>query len=431
MPTMSTIRSTLGTKVDQAAKLLADGYLFQERLRASKGRKAGDGCPIDFTFMGKPATLVRGSKGVDLFYNTKRMMREEAMPLPVRGPLFGAGAVHGTDDDVHLARKANFVKVVYDDAQIERFKPLIEDEMRKMVETWGRREGNVYDDTVVAYGRAVLKWAGVPGSDVDLDPWAKRLGQIVEGFGHMPAGHTLAWVNRARCDKWAAGLIEKQRSGQINAPEGSALCEWARYRGTDGKLLDAKLAGIELQNSTRPAIAVSRFAAFAARFLVLYPQYREDIAREVETSGTLVDNEHAIAFAQEVRRLSPFVPMLPAFAREDFEWEGHQIKEGQRVIIDILGTNTDPNEWEEPLRFKPERFLGVEDAEAIKAFIPQGGGDVATGHRCPGEKVAVTELAATVSALCQPGINIDPGDLDYDPTMMPTRPRSGGRVQKD
>ena len=198
MPTMSTIRSTLGTKVDQAAKLLADGYLFQERLRASKGRKAGDGCPIDFTFMGKPATLVRGSKGVDLFYNTKRMMREEAMPLPVRGPLFGAGAVHGTDDDVHLARKANFVKVVYDDAQIERFKPIIEDEIRKMVQTWGRREGNVYDDTVVAYGRAVLKWAGVPGSDADLDPWAKRLGQIVEGFGHMPAGHTLAWVNRAR-----------------------------------------------------------------------------------------------------------------------------------------------------------------------------------------------------------------------------------------
>lgn len=157
--------------------------------------------------MGKPATLVRGSKGLDLFYDTKRMMREEAMPLPVRGPLFGAGAVHGTDDDVHLARKANFVKVVYDDAQIERFKPIIEDEIRKMVQTWGRREGNVYDDTVVAYGRAVLKWAGVPGSDADLDPWAKRLGQIVEGFGHMPAGHTLAWVNRARCDKWAAGLI--------------------------------------------------------------------------------------------------------------------------------------------------------------------------------------------------------------------------------
>ena len=32
MTTMSTIRSALGTKVDQAAKLLADGYLFQERL---------------------------------------------------------------------------------------------------------------------------------------------------------------------------------------------------------------------------------------------------------------------------------------------------------------------------------------------------------------------------------------------------------------
>lgn len=110
MTTMSTIRSALGAKVDQAAKLLADGYLFQERLRASKGRKASDGCPLDFTFMGKPATLVRGSKGIDLFYDTKRVKREQAMPLPVRGPLFGAGAIHGTDDDVHLARKANFVK---------------------------------------------------------------------------------------------------------------------------------------------------------------------------------------------------------------------------------------------------------------------------------------------------------------------------------
>ena len=104
MTTMSTIRSALGAKVDQAAKLLADGYLFQERLRASKGRKASDGCPLDFTFMGKPATLVRGSKGIDLFYDTKRVKREQAMPLPVRGPLFGAGAIHGTDDDVHLAQ---------------------------------------------------------------------------------------------------------------------------------------------------------------------------------------------------------------------------------------------------------------------------------------------------------------------------------------
>ena len=83
MTTMSTIRSALGAKVDQAAKLLADGYLFQERLRASKGRKASDGCPLDFTFMGKPATLVRGSKGIDLFYDNKRVKREQAMTLPV------------------------------------------------------------------------------------------------------------------------------------------------------------------------------------------------------------------------------------------------------------------------------------------------------------------------------------------------------------
>lgn len=61
--------------------------------------------------------------------------------------------------------------------------------------------------------------------------------------------------------------------------------------------------------------------------------------------------------------------------------------------------------------------------------MPQGGGEVSTGHRCPGEKIAVSSLATTIAALCEPGVEILDEGLDFDWTTMPTRPGNGGLVR--
>ena len=74
-------------------------------------------------------------------------------------------------------------------------------------------------------------------------------------------------------------------------------------------------------------------------------------------------------------------------------------------------------------------ITALEDAEQIENFIPQGGGDVATGHRCPGEKIAVTALSVTISGLCTPGVEIDPKGLDFSWTQLPTMPGNGARVR--
>ena len=67
---------------------------------------------------------------------------------------------------------------------------------------------------------------------------------------------------------------------------------------------------------------------------------------------------------------------------------------GRRVLLDVFGTLHDPAIWPDPERFDPDRFSGVEpDAYTL---IPQGGGDVATGHRCPGERHAI-ELIKSVA----------------------------------
>src|SRR3546814_20911466 len=80
-----------------------------------------------------------------------------------------------------------------------------------------------------------------------------------------------------------------------------------------------------------------------------------------------------------------FFPAVAAIVREQFEWRGHRFPQGRRVLLDLYGTNHDGRCWPQPERFDPERFLGEEPDRF--AFVPQGGGEPAVPHRCPGEPI--------------------------------------------
>jgi fatty-acid peroxygenase len=224
-------------------------------------------------------------------------------------------------------------------------------------------------------------------------------------------------------------VIEAVRAGTLQADVGTALHAWSWHRDRVGELLPPRLAGIELQNSMRPMIAVARFVAFAAKELHDRPEWRERIAVETAERGALVGGPLATMFAQEVRRTAPFVPMLPGRAIADVELDGERLLAGGRVVLDILGTNTDRRSWERAESFAPERFAGVDDYEAMAAFIPHGGADVAGGHRCPGEKLAIAGLTASVATLSDPRLTILGTGLHVNRRRLPTRPASGGRVR--
>lgn len=413
---------------DDSVSLLTRGYGFGSHLwrRTERGARA-----VPFRLLGRDALFVRGTEGVELFYDESRIRRHGAMPPFIQESLFGHGSVHSLDGDEHRHRKGTFVDVLYDDAHVARLLPFLEEEWRQELDDWvGGGDHSAYDAAVGALGRAVMRWAGIPGTPAAQTRWARRQAQIVDGFGvpYSPE-YLLAVVNRGWSDRHAARLIEAVRGGSLTAPEGTALHEWASHRGPDGELLSARLAGVELQNSFRPMIAVSRFVAFAAKHLHDRPEWRRRIAAESAERGALVGGELATMFAQEIRRTSPFVPMLPAWATDDVELAGERVAAGGRVVLDILGTDTDAASWERPGEFDPERFRGVDDYEALTAFVPHGGGGVATGHRCPGEKLAIAGLAAAIAALSDPRIRISGRGLEVGRRRMPTKPRSGGRVR--
>ncbi|WP_306233738.1 cytochrome P450 [Agrococcus beijingensis] len=426
---MATTTVTHPLLPDDTPAFVVHGYDFGARIWRRAGSAAARAVPL--RLLGRDSVLVRGREGVELFYDEGRMRRHGAMPAFVQEVLFGHGSVHSLDGAAHRHRKATFLDVAYENAQVERLLPHLEREWRSEVDAWlsgGTR--SAYDAAVGALGRAIMRWAGLPGTADAKTRWAAREAQIVDGFGvpYSPE-FALAGLNRWWSDRHARALIEAVRAGTLHAAEGTALHEWAWHRDPDGQLLDPRLAGIELQNVLRPTIAVARFVAFAAKELHERPEWRERIAAETAERGRLTAGPLATAFAQEVRRTAPFVPMLPAQAIVDVELDGEHLPAGGRVFIDILGTDTDERSWERAAEFDPERFVGADDYESIPAFIPHGGGSPATGHRCPGEKIAIAGLAAAIAALSDPRLAISGERLGVNRRRLPTKPASGGVVR--
>lgn len=136
------------------------------------------------------------------------------------------------------------------------------------------------------------------------------------------------------------------------------------------------------------------------------------------------DPAYLEAFAQEVRRVAPFIPTLPARVRGDFEWRGHRFREGAFALLDLYGTNRDPGVWADPGAFRPERFLTWEgDAFTL---IPQGGSEPVHHHRCPGERITLALMEAGTRLLARElRYEVPRQNLTVRLSRVPAMPESG------
>jgi fatty-acid peroxygenase len=286
----------------------------------------------------------------------------------------------------------------------------VEEDLSATAGQWSvQPEVGLHDELVRAYGRAVLQWAGVSCSRSEADRVSARLAAIVDGFGFAGTAYVKAWAARSWADRWAARLVRDARAGRRAVPPQTPLSVLS------ASPLDDRTAGVELLNLLRPTVAVAWLGAFAGLRLAEHPEWCERLAG---------DSAARFAFAQEVRRTTPFVPALTGRVRESAEVCGVTVQPGDRMLLDVVGIDQDPQRWPDPERFDPERFLGA--LPGAFDLVPQGGGHP-SGHRCPGESLTLCLLDVTLGVLARTPARIGPHRVDR--SRIPTLPTAGVRVR--
>ncbi|MER6349983.1 cytochrome P450 [Streptomyces sp. NPDC001595] len=396
--------------VPESLALLSEGYAWLPDLMRAEGDTA-----LNLRVLGHPALAVRGPDAVRFFYDEDHVRRHGALPGPVLSTLFGHGAVHTLDGDAHRHRKSLFLPLLETDA-VTGSAEHITTAWDEAVPRWGQQPDVVLFTAVGrVITRGVCRWAGVPLAEGEEEPLARDLLAMVDGFATAGPRHWRAWRARARQERRFADLVTEVRSGAARVPAGSVLDRVSRHRDADGTELPPRTAAVELLNIIRPTTALSWFVAFAAHALHRWPENRERLR-----SG---EAGFASAFAHEVRRFYPFAPFLGGQAVTDLTWQGRRVPAGGLVLLDVYGQNHDEHLWKDPYSFRPERFL--HHPPGSDELIPQGGADPRTGHRCPGEAMAVGILETLSRRLADLNHEVPPQDLTIPLDRIPTRPRSG------
>lgn len=376
---------------DSTIAFLRQGYRFFTNRRRTLGSDT-----FETRLLLRRAVSVMGEEAVRMFYQPGRFTRNGAVPPSTLMLLQGRGSVITLDGAEHTHRKQMFISLLEQEAII----PLVveaERQWRERISCWQEMDQVVlFPEVGEIIFRSVCAWSGVDVADDEVSERTRQLQAAVDGSGS--AGPRMWWglVQRLRVKSWAVQVIEDARAGRRTPAQSTVLQTVAAHRDRDGSLLEARVAARELLNIIRPAVAVSRYITLMAVLLRYAPWWRQQLQG--------ADDPELERFVLEVRRLAPFVPAMGGRVLEPFEWRGHHFAKGDWVLLDFYGTNRDERSWDDPRVFRPERFRSWDGSPFN--YIPQGGGEVATGHRCPGERTTIElmKLAARMLA----------AEVDYD-----------------
>jgi fatty-acid peroxygenase len=409
-------RAAMPSDIDGTWRFLRDGYAFV----SNRCRELGsDRFRTRLALV--PFVCARGPAAAALVYDAGAFTRAGALPPTTLRLLQGRGSVQTLDDDRHRSRKALFMRLAADPDRIAALVAAFREAWVEAAGEWRRRgRATAFVDFPPVFAKAARRWAGLPDAFIGDAVLTRALWSMIEASGSLGPRLAFALVRRNRLEARLRDLATRLREGDgAGVDPASPLAAVARHADDPGGPLSVEHAAVEIVNLLRPIAAVARFAVFAALELGRRPDLRVAMAE-----GTLADRE---AFAEEVRRFHPFFPAIAGRARRTVDWDGHRFRPGDRLLVDLYGTNHHPGLHNHPEAFRTDRGLSWRDPGF--SFAPQGAGDHATTHRCPGEAATVALLTETVGLLAaDPVWRLPPQDLSVSLARLPARPRHGVRM---
>ncbi|WP_065410688.1 cytochrome P450 [Pseudobacillus wudalianchiensis] len=396
--------------LDHTLALLKEGYNFIPERRSELQSDI-----FQTRILGQKAICIAGEEAASVFYDENLFTRKGAAPKRVQKTLFGENAIQTLDGEEHKQRKRMFLSMMTP-GRLDELAKITREQWRAKIPEWEQRDEIVlFHEAEEIMCRIACQWAGVPITEVEVKQRAIDFGTMIDTFASVGERYREGKKARSRSEEWIEKIIKQIRAKKLHPLENTAAYIIAWHRDLKGKLLDDRMAAIELINILRPIVAIGRFVTFGALALRDYPEEREKVKDD--------QGGYSQLFVQEVRRFYPFGPFTGARVREDFTWRDYEFKKGTLVLLDIYGTNHHPDLWEHPEEFRPERFKDWK--ESPFSFIPQGGGDHYMGHRCAGEWVTVLVMKESLEFLTKEiTYDVPTQDLTYEMGRIPALPNS-------
>jgi fatty-acid peroxygenase len=396
-----------------ATDLVHDGYRFlQNKFRRYKTNIFKINIPF------APVVCVTGADAAEVFYDTSKFMRKGSVPKRIQRNFMGENGIQTLDGQKHRHRKEMFMSFMTPE-HLQELHNIIDHLLRARLPVWEQQKRVVlFDEMQELLCRAACSWTGMPLRENEVRQRAKDFAAMVDAFGSLGiARHLRGKRARRRAEAWIGNVVNKIRSGHFNILSRKPLYTIATFKDVNGQLLPVKTVAVELINVIRPIVAISYYIVFSALAMYQFPETGEKLRQD--------EDEYLQLFIQEVRRFYPFAPFLAAVVSHDFDWRDYHFTRGTKVFLDVYGINHDPHTYETPELFIPERFKDWDGSPFN--FIPHGGGDYKTGHRCAGEWLTIDVMKAVVQFLAK-GITYavpQEQDLSYPLSRIPTYPKSG------
>ncbi|KAM3316261.1 hypothetical protein ACQJBY_034406 [Aegilops geniculata] len=219
-----------------------------------------------------------------------------------------------------------------------------------------------------------------------------------------------------RVNRFVHGIIREHRA---KAKTATASGESPRdfvdillsLQDTEG-LADADVAAVLWEMIFRGTDAMAVLMEWAMARLVLHRDVQAKVHRELDevvgrsspvAESSLPALPYLQALIKEALRVHPPGPLLSWRHRAitDTYVDGHLVPAGTTAMVNQWAMSRDPEVWDAPLEFRPERFLAGGEAPDVSVLgadgrlVPFGSGR----RSCPGKSLAMTTVTAWMATL--------------------------------
>jgi hypothetical protein len=134
-------------------------------------------------------------------------------------------------------------------------------------------------------------------------------------------------------------------------------------------------------------------------------------AATAEARGSEGQTTYLDAVVHETLRLRPPFVFVARLIREPLTLGEHHFPAGTMIMVAISAVHRQPELYEEPESFRPERFL--QQRPTFYGHIPFGGGE----HRCLGDRVAVFEVTHILATVLR-SVDLEAVDARDEPVRL-------------